>query len=137
MNKETDTQTRTWPDRLPFWLALFTLLVVVLALAFPVVRQTRSVAWVEAQGGRVDFEDGWLSSRLPATAHDWLAGKDRLLVIQTIPYVGLSGTNVDDAGLVHLKGMTSLKGLALSARTGPGRIPRRAPLVTVAPGLAS
>jgi len=137
MKKQADPQTRTGPNRLPLWLALFTLLVVVLVLAFPVVRQTRSVAWVEAQGGNVEFEESWLSSRLPATAHDWLAGKDRLLVIQTIPYVGLSGTNVDDAGLVHLKSMTSLKGLALSVRTGPGRIPRRAPLVTVPPGLAS
>ena len=81
MNQQADTQTRTWPDRLPLWLALFTLLVVVLALAFPAVRQTRRVAWVEAQGGEVYFEDRWLSSRLPATAHDWLADKGVLPVI--------------------------------------------------------
>ena len=137
MNKETDTQTRTWPDRLPLWLALFTLLVVVLVLAFPAVRQTRSVAWVEAQGGRVEFAESWLSSRLPATAHDCLADKGVLPVIQKIRAVNLSGTNVSDAGLVHLKGLTSLEWLSLSARTGPGRIPRRAPLVTVPPGLAS
>jgi len=115
MIQKAEPQTRTRPGRLLLWFGLLSLLaVVVLVLTFPAVRQYRSVAWVEAQGGHVEFEETWLTSCLPDGVQGWLSDKGVLPAIESIIYVEFYATQVSDAGLFHLEGMTSLQALDLT-----------------------
>jgi len=108
----TSKGTRT----LGLWLTLFTALTLLLAiLAMPCVRQYKAVQWVRAQGGTVHHIDSWLSARLPDAAKVWLSDNGRLESLKRVRNVDLiNRTQVTDAGLKHLKGVTSLRALQLA-----------------------
>lgn len=95
------------------WLGLIGLLLLLLCLAIPPVRHYRALDWVEVQGGSVETEPSWLRSRLPSGFSDWLSDKGVLRTFEQVSEVDLYGTQVSDAGLAHLSGMTSMQFLGL------------------------
>jgi len=106
------------PRRRWFQFRLSTLLVLVLACAIglalfiaPAERQRRAVAFVEEQGGVVLYADeGGKATLAPEWLRQWL-GKD---YFQDAWWVSLIDTQVGDAGLAHLQGLTTLEWLTLS-----------------------
>ena len=105
------------PKRRWFQFSLATLLLLTLVCAVvlalwvaPAARQRRAVAFVESMGGLVEYaEEGDEAALAPAGLREWL-GRDYFQPVET---VDLYGTQVSDAGLGHLEGLTALEGLDL------------------------
>jgi len=102
---------RWFQFRLATLLLLTLVCAVVLALwVTPAARQRRAVAFVESVGGFVEYADeGDQAALAPAWLREWL-GPD---YFQSVREVRLHVTQVSDAGLAHLKGLTALEVLYL------------------------
>jgi hypothetical protein len=100
--------TRRWMQlSLRTVLVLVTLLCVALSLwVVPAERQRRAVAAIEELGGGVSYAESAASERFPVTfLRRWLPPD----YFDEIAFVNLSYTQVTDAGLVHLQGLTGLQ----------------------------
>ena len=108
----------TKPKRRWFQFRLATLLLLTLVCAIalalwvaPAARQRRAVELFEGLGGVVVYADeGDDSPLVPEWLREWL-GPD---YFHSVRVVRLRGTQISDAGLAHLKGLTALEWLALN-----------------------
>ena len=95
---------------LGLWLTGITVLALGLfILAMPYIRQGKSVRWVRAQGGHVDTEATWLTTRLPNAAKTWLSARGWLEKVEHVTSVEFGYTKVGDTGLEHLRGLSNLR----------------------------
>ena len=93
-------------------LVLVTLLCVALSLwVVPLERRRRAVTAIEALGGSVSFVDGQTTNESfpKAFLRRWLPQA----YLDEVEQVGLSNTQVTNAELAHLEGLTALQGLWL------------------------
>jgi hypothetical protein len=93
-------------------LLLMVVCAVVLALIVnPALKQRRAVAFVESLGGSVEYsdEDNFALRHSPDWLHQTL-GRD---YFASVVHVDLTNTQISDAGLAHLKGLTALEWLSL------------------------
>jgi Leucine-rich repeat (LRR) protein len=92
-------------------LVLVTLLCVGLSLwVGPAERQRRAVAAIDKFGGSVRYGELAAGERFPVTfLRRWLSPD----YFDEVEEVDLTGTQVTDAGLAHLQGLTGLQGLWL------------------------
>jgi Leucine-rich repeat (LRR) protein len=102
---------RWWQFGLPTLLGMVTLSAIGLALiVHPAERQRRDVATVRSLGGRVAYEDGpFARTRIPS----WLRKRLGDDYFANVVSVSLDDTQVSDAELAHLKGLTGLEWLGL------------------------
>jgi len=96
----------------PFWLFLATLVLVVVAIALqfamPIFRQQTVIHEIELLGGNVETRP-----RGPEWLREWL-GEERMELFDKVICVDLSDTQVTDAWLARLTGLTELTVLSLN-----------------------
>ncbi|HUY92471.1 MAG TPA: leucine-rich repeat domain-containing protein [Pirellulales bacterium] len=89
-----------------------TLLCAALAIwVVPAERQRRAVAAIEALGGFVDYVDNQATSESFPVA--FLRERLPRAYLDEVEYVRLDNSQVTDAGLAHLEGLTGLQSLSL------------------------
>ncbi len=102
------------------WIGLATAVLVVVAVTMkfglPIYRQQLAIREIERLGGLVDTRPGgpqWLRDRV---------GDARMKLLDEVITIHLDSSQVTDAGLAYLKGLTSLQELSLSGTqvTGVG-----------------
>src|SRR5215469_1671698 len=93
-------------------LVLVTLLCVALSVwVMPAERQRRAMAAIEKLGGNVGYVKPAASEMFPVT---YLRHGLPPVYFNEIGFVGLDHTQVTDAGLAHLQGLTGLQSLGLT-----------------------
>lgn len=93
---------------------VFVLLIIVAGLfAVPAVQQFKSLAAINAAGGKFESTPHHLQAQLPSNVGLWLGGKGWLRAFDTVSMVDLGRTKVSDNDLIHLKGLTDVKKLFL------------------------
>jgi len=99
--------------RLWVWIAIsipvMFLLVLYIAVLNPDHDKRTAIEEIKRMGGSVTIEYTG-----PAWLEEWLKDQD-LLIFHEITFVSLNGEDVTDEGLEHLKNLTALEGLYLSA----------------------